>query len=307
MQRYIFVFLSGYLWGVTTTFAAPCCNGSTSLPTMITGDDRAQLNLSVSQAAVIGDVPAEGLPVFRNDATAELSARLSMEGAVLISDRWQAGLSVPFLMRRIDSEREQARSAGLGDLLVNTDYEFLPEHNYSRWKPKGFAFFQITLPTGHALLENSAASSVEATGKGFFILTAGTLWFKHWNAWDLSFIPEIHWSIPRTFHPSTDTTQEVSAGWGTSVTLAGGYSWQYLRLGLSLAPSVNQAHRIENNEGVSYSAPQWVWDVTAQASTDLTEGMSLALVYGDQTLLGPARNTTLSRSLTLQTSLRWPR
>src|SRR6266481_3321355 len=83
--------------------AAPCCGGSASVPSLITGDDIAQASASLSQSSVIGDAPAEGLPIFRSSQNSEQSQVLKLEGAYrvpeFLTDRLQIGTILPLVRR----------------------------------------------------------------------------------------------------------------------------------------------------------------------------------------------------------------
>lgn len=292
--------------------AAPCCGAGSAAPTILTGDDRAQLSTSLSQSQVIGDAPASGLPVFRADGDVEQTQTLRIEGAFLLSDRWQIGASVPYIRRsRSTQALASSSSNGLGDLGLSGAYEILPEWEYSAWKPRGFVFTQALIPTGGSIYESSFDASdpwgLNARGRGFYAIGVGALLLKSHGDWDVSLMGEGHRSFSRTFStPEGDLS--LTPGWGGSATLAGGYSLTKLPLRFGLAVSPAYEGGVDAQGAVSSSSDsQLVWNASAQLAWMFGHGATLSAIYTDQTLIGPASNASLSRTLALLYQKRWER
>jgi hypothetical protein len=292
--------------GSGSALAAPCCSAGSAAPTILTGDDSAQLSASIAHSQVIGDAPAAGIPVFRADGDNELTQTLRIEGALLVSDRWQVGASIPFVRRsRSTSSIPGSSASGLGDILFSGAYEALPEWEYSAWKPRGFVFSQVTVPTGPSIHESVFSSNdpwgLGARGRGFYSLGAGALFIKAWGDWDGSILAEAHRPLPR---------QGLSPSWGGSVALGGGYSARRLplRAGVSISPIYEGAVRAGLDDGSSrLSDRQLVWNASLQLAWMINRSSTLNGVYTDQTLLGPARTVSLSRSVALSYQQRWER
>lgn len=297
-----------------SSFGAPCCGALSATPTMITGDDSAQLSVSFAQSEVVGDAFATGLPVFRAEGDDELSRTLRLEGAFLVSDRWQVGASLPLTQRSRSTPKLEASSTGIGDIGINAAYEALPEWVYSAWKPRGFAFAQVLLPTGgsvHDAATEGAPLALDARGRGFYSLGAGAVFIKAWSSWDAVAMAEAHHAFPRTFGAGTPEALKVTPGWGASAALGSGYSLASLplRIGASVSPAYEQGLRSESaaQNGPSTSEPQLVWNTSAQIGWAVTRSASLNAIYTDQTLLGPANNVSLNRTLALTFQQRWER
>ncbi len=297
------------LISASTANAAPCCGAGLATPSFITGDDSAQVSVSAAYGRVIGDAPSQGLAVFRADEDNETAQSFQLDGAVLLSDRWQLGGSVPLLRRARSTQSSQGASTGLGDLRFNAALEALPEWEYSLWKPRGYLFATATLPTGRSLTDSleypSQPWALDSRGKGYYSLSSGGLLVKSWSHWDATLQVEAHRSFARTVQEVT-----ISPGWGGSLMLAVGYSPSFapLRWGLSLAPAFEQGIHVETLGGPpSDSNPQLVWNTSMLLSWMLTRDATLSASYMDQTLLGPARNVSLSRTLSLMLQKRWER
>jgi hypothetical protein len=292
--------------------AAPCCGGSSTAPTILTGDDRAQFSASLAQSQIIGDVPAGGLPIFRADGDTEQAQTLRVEGAYLLSDRWQIGASVPYTRRSRSTPDLSSSSNGFGDLGLSGAYEILPEWEYSVWKPRGFVFVQTLIPTGGSIYESSFDATdpwgLDARGRGFYALGAGGVLLKSWGDWDVSLVGEVHRSFARTFSTS-DGDLNLRPGWGGTASLAGGYSLTRIpvRFGVALSPAYEGSISASGVDGDSVSDSQLVWNASAQVGWMFGHDATLSAVYTDQTLLGPASNVSLSRTLALYFQKRWER
>ncbi|HWU43973.1 MAG TPA: hypothetical protein VN132_11065, partial [Bdellovibrio sp.] len=171
------IFLSALLLSIKV-YAASCCGGGFAFPALILGDDKALFTSSFSYGSVTDDVLPNGKWIHRADNNQ--SETMKIDGAYLISDLWQTGMSVPVVSRQIDKED----SMGLGDISINLGYEFLPELSYSEWKPKGLAFLQITLPTSPSVYDATNILAADSRGRGFFTLGPGMVFTKNWKAWD---------------------------------------------------------------------------------------------------------------------------
>lgn len=280
--------------------AAACCSGNAVAPSIITGDNRAQLGASISHGSVIGDAPASGLPVFRSARDSEQSQTLRLDGAMLLSDRWQLGASLPVIRRsrQIGSRFESAQ--GPGDLSFDIGYEALPEWSYSRWRPRGFLFTRLTLPTGRSIHDSETGWAVDSRGRGQWAAALGGILLKTWGAWDASLLIEGHRLFGRKFGDL-----DVGGSWGTSAALGLGFSpgGGDLRVGAALAPAYDTG--FETNLG--QSSYQLAWTAALQLGYVLGDTQSLSAVYSDQTLFGPARNVALQRSVAVAFQQRWER
>jgi hypothetical protein len=313
----LLIIASALLFGLsgpwsTRAWAAPCCGGGSAAPTILTGDDHAQLSASLSQAQVIGDAPTQGTAVFRADGDLEQTQTLKVEGAYLFSDRWQFGATLPVVRRSRSTPATQSTSTGFGDLNLNLAYEWLPEWEYSVWKPRGFVFYQELIPTGGSIYESSFNSidpwGLNARGRGFFASGIGAVFLKSWGGWDAAFVGEGHRSFSRTFS-TFDGSLELSPGWGGSLALAGGFSPSSLplRFGLSLSPAFEEGVRARSASLDSTSDPQLVWTTSVLLGWLVGHESTVSAIYSDQTLLGPASNASLSRTVSISFQRRWQR
>ncbi|NDD91122.1 hypothetical protein EBZ37_03455 [bacterium] len=287
-----------------STQAAPCCGGTSASPAWISGDDRVQAGFSISRSTVIGDAPEAGLPVFRSSSTSEATSTARVDLSALITDRIQASLLASITQKSLSTTTLNAKNTQLGDPTIGMAYEAWPEWNYSEWKPRGFLFGQLTLPLAKSIYDSTDATLSDATGSGFTRLSFGALLLKTREPWDFSLTPEIYRGLARRFNALS-----VDPGFGASALVALGYHLKAYpwRLGFRLQPVWNQGRRTES-EGIDQVArSQWVWNTGLDLSILASSSLSVNLNYTDQTLFGPAINTTLSRTVALGIQRRWPR
>ena len=274
--------------------AAPCCAGSSALPSLITGDEAHFLGLSLSVGSVVADVAGagKGLPVFRDDLSNKESRRnISINFATLISDRWQVGASVPLVQNQIASTSHQETHSQLGDVSATLGFEALPEWEYSEWKPRVFTFAQWVVPTGRSIADSRTALASDVSGLGFHQLHLGAVAIKRWSDWDLNLVLKLG--------------KELSYGSSlVNASLGGGYSlgdrW---RIGASLEAQYQSPMKIND----SFTSQKLVWNTGATATLLVGSDSSVIVGYTDQTLFGPAINTTLARTFSLAFQQRFER
>jgi hypothetical protein len=278
--------------------AAACCGSGSLLPSLITGDDRAQISAVLSYEKVKSDVFPDGRVFLRDSDDIETTQTLKLHGAYLFYDRLQAGIEVP-LIKHIRTLNVQEESAvGLGDVTLDAGYEWLPERVYSSWQPKGFGFVKVLLPTGKSIYESETPLNSDILGKGFYQLAVGNLFIKTWGMWDAFLAAEWHWILPRSFQTSGAGTLSFNSGWGSSAQFGAGFNPSIFRIGISLSPSYESA-QITSGRIASAGASKWVWNASAHLGVRWDSEWSSSVTYTDQTLLGGASNNTLSRSVSL--------
>jgi hypothetical protein len=289
------------------TFAAACCGSAGNIPSLITTDDRTQLGLSVGHSQAVLESQGEESAVLRGSSDQEFQQILKLEGASLLSDKWQFGFGVPVSRRsRQVLSSGSAASMGVGDVSFQVSYEILPEYLFSSFRPKGYVFFGFTVPTGVSAYQSLLPFRVDVTGRGFFRPGMGFVFVKSWNYFDAFLMGEGHVPLPRTFETSLGSLG-VSAGYGVSGTL--GVGWNFLRsmrLGLSLSPSYDGPVTTAGAYVIQTPA-SWVVNTGLQASILFDDLNSLSVLYQDQALVGWIQNNTASRGIFLSYQKRWTR
>lgn len=292
-------------------WGAPCCARNSATPFLIVGNDEAQINMAYSYSGVVAKADPDGVPYFKSEGAVEQIQTTRCDAAFLLSDLWQTGVSVPLIQNTVGTTTQNVSAIGIGDVRVSVGYEFLPAWSYSRWKPQGFLFTLLTVPTGRSPFESNHPRRVDITGNGFFSVGVGGLFIKRWTQWDVFVVPEVHYSLPRTFDHQ-DLKTEATPGWGGSFGVGAGFSpgGGALRFGFRVHPRYDQgvvSSTLELFSISTFGKPIASCDTGFDVSYLISTHDTAMLSYTDQTLLGVAMNTNLSRSLSVSYQHRWTR
>lgn len=246
-----------------------------------------------------------GIPVWRLPGNIENVEIFQLEGTTLIGENLQLGLGTSFNRREFDRPSGTRSATGAGDTRLTMAWEFLPELTYSRTKPNGFIYGQITAPTGKNIYESSA---LEATGRGFYQAASGAILLKQLNKWDAATAFGFRWGFEREFQTASGPLT-VRPGLATEAMVAFGFSPSSLpwRFGASLSVNYNEPGLATESNSQSPIAAKQVWDTGIDATWNLASHSSLIFSYNDQTIWGPASNTSLMRTVLVRYSQRWDR
>ncbi len=298
MKPLFLLLWSSFIFLPPAAFAAACCGGGFAAPALIAGDDRAQMTSSLAYTdVVIDNVDAQGVWRTRDDHQKVQTLRL--EGATILSDRWQAGLALPIIQRNYSGQIY----SGLGDIAANLGYEYLPDWDYNPYRPRGLGYLQITLPTGKSRAESE--NGLDSRGQGFWALGVGTLLTKSWKAWDAFLSFEGHRSFEKKF-ANSQASGTLKPGFGTTFGGGAGYNLSVWRLGLSVLWTYEDPIEMEPASWSAGSVERYATGTLA-ASYMPNDDWSGTLSYADQTAFGEPVNTSLGRSVNLQVQRRWGR
>lgn len=287
-----------------TAHSAACCGGGMSVPTMIISDDRAQFSASFGHLDVAVDyVDSQG--IWRRWEQHQSVQTIKLEGAHIISDRWQAGVSLPIISRHYGNENY----SGLGDIATSLSYEYLSDWNYNPYRPKGIGFIQAMIPTGKSR-SDSEVGMLDSRGNGFWAIGAGIILTKSWLMWDMFVLLEWHRSFAKRI--STSMVQGyVRPGRGSNLGLGFGYNWAMYRAGFSFTRTQEdpiETQFVGEPRAVSSWQGQERWDTMALSLSYLqSEQWSWTINYSDQTVFGDPLNTSLGKSVGIQLQHRWAR
>jgi hypothetical protein len=278
--------------------AAACCGGGFAAPALLVGDDAAQITAAYSYTEIVQDVGTDSF--WRPRSVTEASHTLKIEGAQLLSDQWQAGLSVPVVRR----SRGNSSSAGLGDIAGTVGYEYLPDWDYNPYRPRGLGFFQLTFPTGRSINEANTTYQLDSRGRGFWALGLGTILTKAWGRWDAFTDFDIHRSFRKEF-VNAQAAAILHPGWGGNASLGAGFNLTNWRFGLALSYAYEDP--ISASGSVNSVGAFQRYSTANVSVTYLTGPWAVIASYADQTLFGSPINTSLGRGLTITVQKKWAR
>ncbi|MFI5391331.1 MAG: hypothetical protein ACHQYQ_08220 [Bacteriovoracales bacterium] len=266
---------------------------------LITGDDKAQFNSVYSYNRANFDIDQNGY--WRERNYSESLETLRLETAHIIFDRWQAGISLPFIRRTRGNET----SSGVGDLSTNLGYEYLPDWNYNPFRPKGIAYLNLIIPTGTSLQEANQIFLLDANGRGFWTLGVGTLLTKGWGNWDAFVDLGFHKSFSREFQNS-QTQVSLDPGWGENLAIGGGINFSSLRLGISMT-WINEDEISSHGSVNSGGAKQRYTSLDFPLTYFISDEWMTVIKYSDKGLFGNPLNTSLDKGVAFQIQRKWPR
>jgi hypothetical protein len=280
--------------------AAACCGGGIPVPALVLGDEKANVSSTLTYSTVGTDVSASG--IWQHRQITEHSQTLRFDTAHVIADRFQIGASLP-VVRRVRSEDSRT---GLGDVALNGGYEFLPEWDYSPWKPHGLSYLQLTLPTGRSIYEATDVNQLDNTGRGFWALGTGVAFTKVRGPWDGVFLFDVHRSFAKEAKGTVAGDLQLTPGWGGSLTIGAGRSFKDIRAGASLAWIYEDGTEVSGG-----GLPNGALSRYASAALSLiyapSRDWSASMSYSDQTLFGTPTNTPLARAISVSYQHRFPR
>lgn len=291
------------------SIAAPCCARSAAAPFLILGDDEMQYSIGLGSSHAVAEAADDRRTYFIPNELYDQARTLRLDGAMLLSDRAQAGLSLGMVNRSVRVYDESHSSFRLGDVRLSLGYEFLTNWTYSPWKPTGYVFSVLTLPTGRSNYDSVMPNFADVSGNGFYSLAVGGIFLKRWNTLDAFVMTEVHYSFPRVFENFTGQFQ-VIPGMGGS--LGGGVGWSpgggAVRLGMRVQPRVDQPRLIPSRDLVGTKKG---WASSCDTGFDFSyligSNKTFMVSYSDQTLLGIAQNSNLNRVIGVSFQHRWER
>lgn len=277
-------------------FAASCCGGGGSLPGIILNDSKAKLSSSFSYQKIMADVDGEGQGRLRKNNT-NTTRIISFDGAYLLSDYTQVSLSLPYYQNRVETLKEAESSHHIGDVSASFIYEYAPEEGYSLWRPRGFLYGKIAAPSGISNRDSSRTLRSDITGQGHWILSLGLPFYKLKGNFDLLLAPETFYKMKKD--------SDLGAAYGGSLLFSFGYSpsGEAFRFGGGIRSQYQSKQKINQNH---YTVSKYLTDVMLNLSYAFSLRHSLGLNYNDQTILGPAQNSSLSSGIALIYTTHWP-
>jgi hypothetical protein len=261
------------------------------------GDFRTVFGIEAKRGAIVGDVDTEGQSTFRHPKNSEVSNTVALKATRLLNDVWQIGTAIPYVDKSRSIGQHESTSKGLGDVSVFGALEWLTEKEYSRWKPRGFASARLTFPTAPSVYDFKDELAADARGQGLYLIAAGVTFSKVLGAWDLMINPEIE-TGPEQKIATDSKSVTVRPGLSYLFSISTGWSPRQLsacRFGINLAPKYESPKLVNEKE----TTDKLVWNTGASAHYTIDSLHALGLVYSDQTLIGPAKNTTLERSISV--------
>jgi hypothetical protein len=290
-MKLFFLFLFSFIsWNA---HSASCCVANTSVPNLMILPSTWQQTMTLGTNSVIGDVDPQGNSTFRNAKNKETTKLVRMDLAYAWTEKYQNGISVRYQNKNRSFNGMEASDSGWSDLGFFQAYQPI---KYKRT----WIFNSFNIPTSDSVYESKKTFSVDAHGTGTYQTGLGVFHLVNLKTWDMSFSTEVHYSFARTFGNGVDK-KEVGSSWGTSFSAGVGHiPWRSkIRYGFNLTPRWEGQRSTIINGARQNSKESLVWDSVFNVTYTFNAIYAVGANYLDQTIVGPARNTLLNRSLSL--------
>ncbi|MCB0348159.1 MAG: hypothetical protein KDD37_04955, partial [Bdellovibrionales bacterium] len=168
---------------------------------------------------------------------------------------------------------------------------------YSVWKPKGFLFLSLKLPTAPSGYESTEPLQTDSYGKGFYQLGIGSLFVKRIRSFELLLSPSVVGYRPESYFLDGEN-RKIEPG------LSGifRYGVTYFFKKQPLQVSAQHVLRYDDKTkiaGLNSSAVSYYQDLILNLNYDFN-GYSLSGFYSNQNVFGPSKNTSLETSVGIQ-------
>jgi hypothetical protein len=296
-MKWFLAFISSLL--PASLWAAACCGGGSGGAQVISGDFRYQVTMGMSYSSVIGEKYGEQSAYFWPEGRHQRTQLTRLSGLYAFDNGWQLGAGGEYLVRDYAlTTGGKSEEAGVGDSDLIATYEFMPELSYSAWKPRGFLSLTQRIPTGKSVEESKDPYFADVTGDGQFASTLTLTLIKVRGEFDFMGQVGVTHRFARTIHQNNSKLGEgQSSQFFLDVGMSPGQGQWHL--GFGVGGVLKDGRETTKGGRVLRSSSELVWDVSPSISYAFDEA-SASLRYSDQTLLGPVKNTTLSRTLLLQ-------
>ena len=146
-------------------FGAACCAGGSSVPGLITGDDRFLFAtaFTMEESGILARAGGEQVKKSASDG----GQTLALRATGVFAENWQAGFEFPLVRRYQEVGDGTKSSTGLGDISFVAGYELLSDISYSPYRPKVILFSRLMAPTGKSIYEITDFGRDLPIGKGF--------------------------------------------------------------------------------------------------------------------------------------------
>lgn len=271
MKIFALVFLCVGLQ-VNTAAAATCCGSNFSAPALMTTGEKYKIQLTQNISRKDFYAKEEEQVVLLKEK--KFSTKTNLKGAASINDGLQLLVESSFA-------GNQGQSQLLGDSLVGMGFAFQQTALSQSW-----IHASIIFPTGKPTSALEDASTIP-TGAGYHQAALGGLYSQIFSWGDAA----IGGQISRNIHSTQSPEAALSAFAGL------GRSFDQYRSGISWSA-------IYSSTGTSSQAQAYSQSVSLQLSY-MGQSYLVGASYSDDSLLGPAKNSYLNKSLSVDYIIRW--
>ncbi len=286
MASYAIIFLTIFSF---STYASSCCGGGANIPNIILGDHQWEAKINYANSTVTSEAGVDG-KIHNINSKNEVTETIAIKGSYLLSSYFQFAIDLPIKKRTVESQTKTTSTTEVVDPSLQLTWEFLPELTYNLLKPRGFLFFKQLFPNGNSIYSYDDPLLSDSLSRGVFESTIGLALFKVIYDYDYSVTLESHYGFSKTIDE-----KRVEPGLGYSASIGAGFNPNATnRFGVSLTYWQDSPVKIDGNQGEK----KYYLSTSFNYSYMFTRS-SVVLNYSDETLLKTAKNTNLTKAISL--------
>lgn len=291
---FIFIFSSN-------AFSSSCCGGGSSTSLIIVGDKKSEMTLGYVRKKDFGQTDIHGKSHYLKHSSKDNSHILNFQYAYQWSEYTQLATKFSVVSKDIKKSNFDEKSTGLGDLEFQYTFEYLPELSYSAFKPRGFLYAKLIIPTTKNMFNSKKILKSDVRGFGYYGMSVGQFYVKKINQINLRLATEwIHY-----FNTSTVSLKQSSFE-KFIIPLGGSFDFLSLPISLGYTQSFNyQTSKKITGALHSTTGKEHYWEANFYLNYSPTDEDLYSLSYSDSSLIGKSINSPLYRSLSLNYTRSW--
>jgi hypothetical protein len=230
--------------------------------------------------------------VWKNKNRQIQSLQLNLAGTVTSSQQYF--ITTSFLDGRYSDSIGSGSSQHLSDTQMGYTFEVIPEYSFSYLRPVVYLSLLANLPTGKSIYDDSSLSEgTDVTGHNQWGLGMGLTARKVYFPLTLTLQARSLRMFAKTFNQLN-----VSDFYDSSIALLFNYATRFKDVSLNLGLTAYHLSKRSIGTGAESGVMQNL-TVILGLQKPLNESWNVGLNYSDQTLVGPAKNSILNRTITL--------
>lgn len=285
------------LFSIDYAYSGSCCGGGGGSAQIMLGPTKSVFRASYQNQTILADSNSNSKIVAKSEKEIETIKTTTLSSSYKLNDLWQAGITIPVVEKVKKTESEYISEQGLGDISLNTAYEFWPEYSRNQFITQSFLIFQITLPTSPSLFTSQKKDLLDTRGQGHNIYSLGSMTVKRINNHTINFGVTLSYREGRTFNNTLFTEDSITTESSLNNELSLSHSYA---INNKLSSLVQISRTYEQVNATSVFAGNTQSSLVYTSSLGMIYSMDewdINLLYKDDMLIGPSFNHTLSKAL----------
>ncbi len=295
MERiFIKIFIGFFIvLGFQQTQANSCCGQSPASFTVLALEQKLSVNTTYSAIESQGRVfNSDEFYIWEQKTRRIQSMQLNVAGTW--QSRHQYFLSSSYLQSEYKDNFSSGNASHLSDTVLGYTYEALPEYSYSPLRPLIYLTLMANLPTGKSIYDTSTLNEgTDVTGHHQWGLGAGLTLRKVYFPVTLTLQARSLYLFAKKF-----SQIEVSGFFDSSLSALANYATRFYDVSINTGFTFNHLSPRTISPGETSLSSQNITFIMG-LQKPLNEAWNVGLNYTDQTLIGPAKNSILNKTISL--------